>query len=233
MLWYVDRWSAYVLAVQALHVDIVHDVHVFILFPVHTSNRVSEHMGVQHHPHLHEVETCTSIYPPTAGNALFLLPPLPLLLHSFTIMMARPSRFLLPRLVALLLLLSLLLSHDTAARRITKPQPLVGEPQLELSATHSNHRFFKLARRWDAQRGDLRKRDMEVRCRPPHHVARPRHSHAREHSAEGSTSSRTSANSSARTAATRKSASSITWSSTIAASPMRPPYRSASWPGGS
>lgn len=90
--------------------------------------------------------------------------------------MARPSRFLLSRLIALLLLLSLLLSHDAAAKRTTNPQSLVGELHPELSTTHSNHGFFKLARRWDAQRGDLRKRDMEVRYRhpPPPNVARLR-----------------------------------------------------------
>ncbi|KAL0637747.1 hypothetical protein Q9L58_003308 [Maublancomyces gigas] len=74
--------------------------------------------------------------------------------------MAHPSRFLL---VALLLLLSLLLSQDAAAKRITNPQSLIGKLPPELSTTHSNHGFFRLARRWDAQRGDLRKRDMECR----------------------------------------------------------------------
>lgn len=82
--------------------------------------------------------------------------------------MTRPLSFI-PRpreLLVALLLLSLLAS----AKRVTRPQPL---PELlnslqqqdpsATAKTYHDHAFFKLARRWDTERGKLQKRDMEVR----------------------------------------------------------------------
>lgn len=88
--------------------------------------------------------------------------------------MIRPLRFLpRPREVLVsLLLLSLLLSlpaHHASAKRVSRPPPLANSQQLEplTTVSYNAHPFFNLARRWDSQRGELKKRDMEVIPPPP------------------------------------------------------------------